>query len=347
MSGRKIGVLVIDDSARNRQLIRQALAKDPAFDVVGFASDGDEGLKMAHVLQPDVITLDLEMPRLDGFAFLRLLRSRAPTPVLVVSSHAHTSDVFKAMELGAYDFIGKPDVSGPSFEDDLLEKLHAVQFMREPIRPVDTLERPSAPFVIAVGASTGGPGAIQRLLEGLAADPEPCLVIAQHMPSGFTQAFAERLDRLGPYAVREAAEGDVLEAGKAFIAPGGKHLSLRQRNGQVELQVTAAEAGARHAPSVDRLFASVAEVLGSRAVGVVLTGMGNDGARGAKAIADAGGVVFAESQESSVIFGMPQEAIAIGAVKHVLPLSRIPEALLAMTGGAKTGAARSKPRRSP
>lgn len=340
MSGqKKIRVLVIDDSARNRQAIRQALSGAPDLEVAGYAGDGDEGLKMAHVLEPDVITLDLEMPRLDGFAFLRLLRANAPTPVLVVSSHAHRSDVFKAMELGAYDFVSKADGAASRFGEELLEKVRAVELMRAPMRRHAAGVPPASPFVVAIGASTGGPGAIQRLLEGLAVDPHACLVVVQHMPPGFTTAFAERLDRLGPFEVREAADGDVLGPGKAFIAPGGKQLQLKRNGAQLELATVDPLPGERHAPSVDRLFASMAEVLGERAVAVVLTGMGNDGATGAWAVAHAGGTVIAESKETAVIFGMPGEAIATGAVKKVLPLGEIPGALLLL--GRAVGKGRS------
>ena len=334
---KRVRVLVIDDSARNRQAIRQALANAQDLEVAGYAGDGDEGLKLVHMLEPDVITLDLEMPRLDGFAFLRLLRSSAPTPVLVVSSHAHRSDVFKAMELGAYDFVSKADGADSHFEEELLEKVRAVELIRAPMRRHVAETPPPAPFVVGIGASTGGPGAIQRMIEGLAVDPNACLLIVQHMPPGFTTAFAERLDRLGPFAVREAADGDVLGPGKAFIAPGGKQLQVKRNGTQLELETVDPLPGERHAPSVDRLFASMAEVLGSRAVAVVLTGMGNDGATGAWAIAHAGGMVLAESKETAVIFGMPGEAIATGAVKKVLPLHELPGALLALGREAGRG----------
>ena len=335
---KRISVLVIDDSARNRQLVRQALTAAEDIDVVGHARDGDEGLKMAGLLRPDVITLDLEMPRLDGFAFLRLLRVSAPTPVIVVSSYAHTSDVFKALELGAYDFISKPAANKgvDGFGEELREKVRAVRMVRAAEKP----NRPEGPpFVVAVGASTGGPGAVQRLLEIAAAEPTACFLIAQHMPQGFTRAFAERLDRLGPWEVSEAKTGDVPKAGHAFIAPGGQHLALRSRRGKLELEVTKPNQVDRHAPSVDLLFESVAQALGDRAVGVVLTGMGADGARGARAIADCGGEVFAESAETAVIYGMPKEAIATGAVKRVLALGELGAALLSLA--RRRGAPRS------
>lgn len=325
---RKISVLVIDDSARNRQLVRASLSGAPDVEVVGHARDGDEGLKMVMVLRPDVVTLDLEMPRLDGFAFLRLLRANLPTPVIVVSSYAHTSDVFKALELGAYDFVGKPDADGRGgFSDELLEKVRAVRQVRHPRRRHAVHLEQEEPFMVSVGASTGGPAAVQRLLEALGPEPSICVLVAQHMPAGFTRAFAERLDRLGPFSVSEARSGDVPAAGRVFVAPGGKHLTLVRARGQLSLAVVNARPEERHAPSVDVLFESTAKALGPRGVGVVLTGMGSDGAKGARAISEAGGEVLAESEETAVIFGMPKEAIASGAVRRVLSLGLLGEAV--------------------
>jgi two-component system chemotaxis response regulator CheB len=339
VSARKVSVLVVDDSARNRQLIRQALLEGEGIDVVGHARDGDEGLKMAALLRPDVITLDLEMPKLDGFTFLRLLRVAAPTPVIVVSSYAHTSDVFKALELGAYEFVGKPgDGSLANFGEELREKVRAVRLVKAPSSKPPKESRHGSPFIVAIGASTGGPGAVQRLLEIAAGEPSACFLIAQHMPPGFTRAFAERLDRLGPWSVSEARSGDVPAPGKAFIAPGGHHLMLRKKRTQFSLEVSRGDPDDRHAPSVDRLFESAAEALADRAVGVVLTGMGADGALGARAIADAGGEVLAESEETAVIFGMPKEAIAAGAVKRVLALGELGGALLTLARRRAGGA---------
>lgn len=338
MKTRRVTVLVIDDSAANRCAISQVLEAAPDVEVVGRASDGEEGLKLAAAIRPDVITLDLEMPKLDGFAFLRLLMANVPTPVIVISSYAHKSDVFKALELGAFDFIAKPARAGKDdlgiLRAELLEKVRAVRLIRPDARRKETPQatrlsgQGRALLIAAIGASTGGPPAVQRLLEGLAPDAPICLLIAQHMPPKFTQAFAERLDRIGAWSVSEAKEGDVPAAGRVFIAPGGRQLLLANgRAGRFELQTPAPGPQEKHTPSADLLFMSAAKTLGDKALGVVLTGMGSDGAQGSKAIAKAGGQVWAESEQTAVIFGMPREAIATGAVKRVLPLPEIALAL--------------------
>lgn len=332
----KVSVLVIDDSPANRRAITQMLETAPDVEVVGRASDGEEGLKQATLLRPDVITLDLAMPRLDGFAFLRLLMATVPTPVIVISTYAHSTDVFKALELGAFDFIAKPQRAGKEelegLRGELLEKVRAVRHIRtgKPRKSPGT----RALRVAAIGASTGGPPAVQRILEAVRPDAPICFLVAQHMPPRFTQAFAERLDRIGPWSVSEAREGDVPTAGHVFIAPGGRNLLLANNDaGALQLRVPAPGSDGRPAPSVDLLFESVAEVMGERALGVVLTGMGADGAKGAKAIATAGGQVWAEAEESAVIFGMPKEAIATGAVKRVLPLPDVGPALASWARG--------------
>ena len=322
-------VLVVDDSAHNRRILTQLLESAPDVRVVERAVDGEDGLRKAKLLRPDVITLDLEMPKLDGYGFLRLLMSSVPIPVVVVSSYAHRVDVFKALELGAFDFVAKPARSNPDAQETLrrtlLEKVRAARLVRPgPARP----EPATQPAVVAVGASTGGPPAVQRLLEVVSAEPSACLLVAQHMPEHFTRAFAQRLDRLGPFTVNEAADGDDVKPGHVFIAPGGRQLVLERKGAQLRLRTPASEKQDRHAPSVDRLFRSVAAVLGKQALGVVLTGMGSDGAQGTRAIRDAGGEVWAESEESAVIFGMPKEAIATGAVRRVLPLGDIGPALV-------------------
>jgi two-component system chemotaxis response regulator CheB len=288
-------------------------------------------------LHPDVVTLDLEMPRLGGYSFLRLLKSTAPTPVIVISSYAHKTDVFKALELGAFDFIAKPARPTPDALEKLRKELHEKVQAARLVRPSDakSVHRPKVmplepSFVVGIGASTGGPPAVQRLLEALAPEPSMSLLVCQHMPKQFTRAFAERLDRLGPFTVREAQEGDILTPGHVFIAPGGRQLVVYRQSGQYVLGTPPPTMQDKHAPSVDRLFISLSEVFGSKAVGVVLTGMGSDGALGAKAIQRAGGEVWAESEETAVIYGMPQEAVATGAVSRVLPLGEIGPALVEM-----------------
>lgn len=331
-----VTVLVIDDLASNRRQITEMLESAPDVEVLDRAGDGEEGLKKAASLKPDVITLDLEMPKLDGFAFLRLLMATVPTPVIVISSYAHKSDVFKALELGAFDFIAKPSRVGKedldAIREELLGKVRAVRHVRpakkkkEPARAAK-VAAPPAPVVIAVGASTGGPPAVQRLVEAVSGQPSACLLVAQHMPARFTQAFAERLDRIGSFTVTEAKEGDIVAPGHVFIAPGGRHLELHRGEGRLTLKTPEPVSHDKHAPSVDRLFQSVAKTLGPEALGIVLTGMGADGADGARAIKKAGGEVWAEHEDSAVIYGMPKEAIDTGAVKRVLRIQDMGPAL--------------------
>ncbi len=336
MSAREpVKVLVVDDSANNRRLLTELLESSPDVRVVGTAGDGNEGLRQVLALHPDVVTLDLEMPKLGGYSFLRLLKTTVPTPVIVISSYAHKTDVFKALELGAFDFIAKPAKTTPDAVDklrrELQDKVHAARLVRPEMAPPVRRPRvvPLEPsFVVGVGASTGGPPAVQRLLEALTPEPSMSLLVCQHMPRQFTRAFAERLDRLGPYTVREAQEGDLLVPGHVYIAPGGRQLVVYRQNGQYTLGTPPPTMQDKHAPSVDRLFMSLAEVFGSKAVGVVLTGMGSDGAAGARSIQKAGGEVWAESEETAVIYGMPQEAVATGAVSRQLPLGDIGPALV-------------------
>lgn len=337
-----VTVLVIDDQASNRRAITEMLESAADVEVLDRAGDGEEGLKKTAALRPDVITLDLEMPKLDGFAFLRLLMATVPTPVIVISSYAHKSDVFKALELGAFDFIAKPAGSGRAeFERiraELLDKVRAVRHVRrekkkEPPPAPQKAAKPAAPrptFIFAIGASTGGPPAVQRVVEALADESDVCLLVAQHMPAKFTQAFAERLDRIGKFTVTEAKNGDVPGPGRVFIAPGGQHLELVKRDNALALRVSDPGKEDKHAPSVDKLFKSVAEQLGPQALGVVLTGMGADGAEGARALKKAGGEAWAESEDTAVIYGMPKEAVATGAVKRQLKLPDIGPALAAV-----------------
>jgi len=327
-----IRVLVVDDSAHNRREIGELLSHAPDIQIVGTASDGEEGLKKASQLQPDVITLDLEMPRLDGYAFLRLVMASSPTAVIVMSSYTHRSDVFKALELGALDFVARPRRRGAeeaaALRDELVEKVRAVRLLRPAARRRDG-RAPANPLLIGIGASTGGPPAVQRLLEALSAEPSPVVLIAQHMPAMFTRAFAERLDRIGAFTVSEARDGEALLPGHAYVAPGGRQLWVQKRKGKLEARVRPPLHAEKHAPSADVLFRSLAEVGGAHALGVVLTGMGADGAAGAVAIQHAGGQVWAESERSAVIFGMPKEAIATGAVARVLELEELGTALVA------------------
>jgi two-component system chemotaxis response regulator CheB len=331
-------VLIIDDSAYNRTTLARLVDADPAFEVVGTAADGEEGLRKMVMFMPDVVTLDLDMPRMDGFTFLRICMQKIPLPIVVVSSQHQPENVFKALELGALDFVAKPtqNISDRLNEigTELLQKLRAASRIRvgalQP-RPsgaaaVSKLAPPkSMSGIVAVGASTGGPGALQQVLERLPILPVS-IVIAQHMPAGFTKTFAERLNRSTPYVVEEAQGGETLSGGQVFLAPGGKNLTVAHRGGELRLKVEQ-PSGDRFVPSVDRLFHSVAKLGMSNVLAVVLTGMGDDGAQGAVAIRGAGGFLFVESEETAVVNGMPREAARLASAHRVLPLSDFPKAI--------------------
>jgi len=345
-----IKALVVDDSAFNRSAISRMLMSDGDIEVVGVATDGVDAIAKTVRLSPNVITLDLEMPNMDGYTFLRWLMKERPTPVLVLSARSDSRSVFRALELGAVEFIAKPEAriskSIESIKDELLSKVRGMcnlemrkvqstisLLTRErpapPLRPEDEIVRQRGPVeVVAIAASTGGPPAIQAILTALPADLGASIVISQHMPQGFTRSFAERMNKLSQLVISEASSGDRLRPGTALIAPGGQHLIVeRDRDGLVAslAPVTASD---KYAPSADRMMISVADACGPGALGVVLTGMGNDGAAGVVAIKKKQGRCLAESEESAVIFGMPQEAIKTGSVDQVLPLPRMAEEIL-------------------
>ncbi len=346
---RPLRVLVADDSAFNRRTIADILLQLPNVEVIGKASDGDHALQLALLEKPDLVTLDIEMPRMDGFTFLKILMARQPTPVIVVSGRAAKLDVFRALELGALEFVVKPSAGSPqelaSIREELSWKVEMVRQMRELRtldRPVtarfravspDAAERPfpSDPTpkkVFVVGASTGGPPALVHLFSRLTSDLPISVLVAQHMPERFTRTFAERLERLGGLRVSEAEHRAMLRAGTALVAPGGFALEVQGRGVSATSAVVPTSASDKYVPSVDRLFRTAAESLGSRAVAVVLTGMGDDGMRGAQAIRDAGGTVIAESEETAAIFGMPGSVIRAGLANAELPLHLIPERII-------------------
>lgn len=345
-----IRVMVVDDSAPNRRALVRMLAGEPDLAVVAEADDGEAALREALRIRPDVICLDLAMPRMDGFTFLRLLMARQPTPVLVVSSFSRKIDVFRALELGALDFIAKPE-GGPGrlgrIREELASKVRAVRALR-----MQTLERraqaaerspgtrhgpASGLRLAAIGASTGGPPALQRILTDLPGSLPMAVVVAQHMPGRFTRAFAERVARLADLRVEEAEDGQPLAAGRALVAPGGKHLLVERGRGaaappRVRLEEPR-DAGRRYCPSIDLLFESAARVLGNRVCALVLTGMGNDGRLGVAAVKEAGGLTVAEAEETAVLYGMPREAIATGRVDEVLPLEAMAARLVRFAHG--------------
>ncbi len=334
----KLRVLLVDDSALNRGELQRLLEMGVDFEVVGHARDGEEALREVMALRPDAIVLDLQMPRMDGFTFLRLLMARRPTPVIVLSSASRRSDVFKSLELGALDFVAKPERGGlEAVREELLAKCAVIRGLRienlaiaarpdhEPIDP-RPLAEPAR--VAVIGASTGGPQALQELLGGLPGDLELAVLVAQHMPAKFTRAFADRLGRTSTCAVAEASDGDLVAAGRVLVAPGGHHLELRRdrAGGPLRVALSPPDAGgysARYCPSIDRLFTSAALAMPRRLCGVVLTGMGDDGAAGVRAVKAAGGLTIAESESTAVIYGMPRAAVATGKVDVSLGLPEI------------------------
>jgi two-component system chemotaxis response regulator CheB len=338
-----IRVLVIDDSAYSRRSITRMLETSPLVKVVGVARDGEEALRKALELEPDLITLDLEMPRMNGFTFLRLVMAKRPIPIIVVSGKSGEGDVFKALDLGAVDFIAKPMLRATpelqNIQAELIRKVHAIRDLRidkvkdrivsapPVVTPRMIRASSAARSVVVIGASTGGPAALMQTLAAFTEPPSCAFLIAQHMPAGFTEGFAERLDRLTPFHVKEAEGGEYPLPGTVLLAPGGFHLELESDSGKILTRIVSNEVGEKYTPSVDRLFKSAAKHYGQDLLAVVLTGMGDDGRMGSLAVKEAGGRVIAESEETAVIFGMPQQAIRAGAVDEVLPLHEVPKAI--------------------
>lgn len=335
-----IKILVVDDSAFSRRVIAKILETIPGVQVVDTAVDGQDALKKTMRHRPDLITLDLEMPVMDGFTFLRWLMASIPTPVIVVSAQEADDNVFKAMDLGAVDFVVKPtryaSMQLEQIKADLIEKVLATPLMamrqvKERMqeqktmitRPPVVVSPTERPRVVGVASSTGGPPAIQAILSQLPPDFDTPVLIAQHMPQGFTSLFAERLNRYTRLEVKEAFDEETVQAGYVYIAPGGLHLVIERRGNRLILCTRDRNADQRHCPSANLLFESIAHELEARAVGAVLTGMGDDGKEGLKKIKDKGGITIAESDKTAIIFGMPQESIKAGIIDYVLPLHEI------------------------
>jgi len=352
-----IRLMVVDDSAYNRRNIADVFANNPDVEVVGKAADGEEALRLATLLKPDVITLDLEMPRMDGFTFLRILMSKQPTPVIVVSSYSQKENVFKALELGALDFVTKPDrqISPDATElrEQIQQKVLLVRSLRPTFQPPISRRNVSGSWtqdgkptgfdstagstvyvppkhVVAIASSTGGPSALLEIFGKIPPTSAAAFVVAQHMPDKFTRTFAERLDRRGPVRASEAQDNDAVARMTGFVCPGRQCMELVVISNELRLKVAPAGANDRYVPSADRLLKSAAAAAGSKVIGVILTGMGDDGVEGAKAIRDAGGQVIAESQETAVVFGMPGAAVRAGVASRVLPLPAIAEYLAAL-----------------
>jgi two-component system, chemotaxis family, protein-glutamate methylesterase/glutaminase len=351
-----VRVLVVDDSALMRKLIPQILEKDNSIEVVGTAMDGNFALKKIEDLRPQVITLDLEMPGLNGIDTLKAIMRKHHLPVIVVSSHTTSgaSVTLQALALGAFDFVAKPqDVSAhmPDIASELIAKIKAAAQSKGRIQPVfestQRAEKPgSAPTdpptrVVAIGISTGGPNALQYLLSQLPGDFPATIVIVQHMPAGFTDMFARRLDELCAIRVKEAVSGDLLLTGRALVCPGDRHLKVKKLPlGEVAVLSDEARVNG-HRPSVDILFRSLAAEFGARGIAVLMTGMGEDGAAGMGAVHSAGGMTIAQSEESCVVFGMPKAAIERGFATRIVALDALANTLQAQCGqeNAKGGKA--------
>ncbi|GMV37107.1 MAG: chemotaxis response regulator protein-glutamate methylesterase [Fimbriimonadales bacterium] len=341
-----IRVLVVDDSAFMRRLITDFLQSDPAIRVAGHAADGREALEVIPHLQPDVITLDVVMPEMDGIETLRRIMSSRPRPVVMLSSHTMegAAPTIRALELGAVDFVAKPAEGGAqamaAMRTELIEKVTAAARVRAPgLRP---LAAPSGAVlrsdhssgnnptgreeqVVVIGASTGGPKALTHIFGALPPGFRPAMLVVQHMPLGFPELLAGRLSSIGTMRVRVAAEGERVSPGEALLAPGGSHMRV-SAEGSVLLTNEPPVQGVR--PAADITMQSAAQVFGDRVVGVVLTGMGRDGTAGLQAIRARGGYTLAEAEESCVVFGMPKSAIEAGCVDCVVPLEGIVPAIL-------------------
>lgn len=346
MGLKKIRVLVVDDSALIRGLLTEILSNDPSIEVVGIAPDPYIARDKIKSLNPDVLTLDVEMPKMDGLTFLQKLMIGHPIPVVMISSLTEqgAATTLQALEAGAVDFVTKPTVDIQNGLEDLAQqittkvKIAAQAKVRKRSVPADSAERIKAlaaqssmikttHTIIAIGASTGGTEALRELLEVLPPNTPP-IIITQHMPERFTKSFAERLNELCQIGVKEAREGDSVIPGQALVAPGNYHMELRRSGARYYVTLNQSPPINRHRPSVDVMFASVGHYAGANSIGIILTGMGNDGAAGMLKMNQSGAFTLAQDEATCVVFGMPKEAIKAGGVNKILPLSELPGAIL-------------------
>ncbi len=352
----KIKVLVVDDSALVRKMLTEIMEQDSSIEVVGSAADPHMARDKIKKLQPDVLTLDVEMPKMDGITFLSNLMRLRPMPVVMVSTLTEKgADVtFDALELGAVDFITKPKLDFGNtikdYGDELIEKIKVAANARVQVKLTPTRkaipEKHSADVIlkrhskkshfkttdtiIAIGASTGGTEAIKEVLEDLPPDT-PGVVITQHIPEGFSTSFAKRMDTLSAMTVYEASDGQQILPGHVYIAPGNRHMFVARDGARYICHLDDGPAVNRHRPSVDVLFRSIAQNVGKNAVGIILTGMGNDGAAGLKEILDSGATTIAQDEKSSVVWGMPGEAVKLGAASSILPLDQVAETIIQLS----------------
>jgi two-component system, chemotaxis family, protein-glutamate methylesterase/glutaminase len=342
---RVLKVLVVDDSAYVRKVVKQLLSRSPFLEVVGTARDGREALELVEQLDPDVVTCDLIMPELDGVGFVREQMARRPLPIIIMSIASETGEAaLTALDVGAVDFVQKPTALATEkiFEvsDDLIEKVKAaagIPMARVKIsapaaeaapQSAAAVTRKELADVVVIGISTGGPQALKQLIPQLPADFPAPVAMVMHMPVGYTEMYARKLDELSPLEVREAHEGDVLRAGLALLAPAGRHLTFRRRaGGEVVAHLDSRPFELAHRPAVDVLFQSAAEVYKQRVLGVVMTGMGSDGKQGAAWIKAQGGLVYTESEETCVVYGMPSSVVEAGLSDRSVPLGKMAQAI--------------------
>ncbi len=340
-TGNRIRVLIVDDSAVVRQIFERELARDPEIEVVGTAPDPYVARDKIVRLRPDVITLDIEMPRMDGVTFLRKLMKHFPLPVIIVSSLTRNGSelALEALQAGAVEVMCKPGeaYSVGDMSVELVDKIKAAAQVRVTHRDTSALSgqavvprlamTKTTNKVVAIGSSTGGTEALASIFAQMPANA-PGTVIVQHMPENFTRSFAERLNSLSAMDVKEAETGDSVTPGTALLAPGNRHMVLRRSGARYYVEVKDGPLVGRHRPSVNVLFKSVAQYAGGNAIGVMLTGMGADGAKGMKMMKDAGATNIAQDEATCVVYGMPKEAVAHGGVDHVVALDRIPRHIL-------------------
>lgn len=354
-STKQISVLVVDDSAFMRKAISKMLETDPDIKVVGTATNGKEGIEKLTLLKPDLVTMDIEMPTMDGLTALRQIMSTQPTPVVMLSSltTSGANATLDALELGAVDFIAKQmsfvSLDIVKIQDELIAKIKNIarrkhllmarykQRLAPPMTGQDAKQAGTAPprppatvrkkqhqiGLIVIGSSTGGPPALQEVIPRLPKRLPVGVVIAQHMPPTFTKSMAERLDGMSQVTVREAVNGEELTAGTVLIAPGGQHLKVQRVGSQTRVQVSPQPADTLYRPCVDITVTSVSDQFGSAGMGVILTGMGNNGAIGLKQLKARGGIVIAQDEATCVVYGMPRAAVEAGVVDHVLPVTNI------------------------
>ncbi|MDD9911432.1 MAG: chemotaxis response regulator protein-glutamate methylesterase [Alphaproteobacteria bacterium] len=354
----KIKILIVDDSLSIRLVLKGIFSDQPDMEVVGTAADPLQAIEVLKEVQPDVMTLDIEMPNMDGLTFLKKLKNLRPIPVVVISTLTHkgSKTAMEALSLGAIDAVGKPSAKAKELErcvDEIVEKVKAAAFSRvEGAKPRQELQKmlkeegqiketqstdsvlqkkakapAERPPLIAIGSSTGGPQALQEILTNLPSTDLPGIVVVQHIAQGFSASFANRLDGLCDLTVKEAHDTLRIKPGHVYIAPSGKHMAVEWRGGNYHCRIFKGEPVSRHCPSVDVLFRSVADNVGASAIGVILTGMGADGAAGLKEIRDNGGRTIGQDEKSCIVYGMPRVAFEVGGVATQLSLKDIPHTL--------------------